>query len=159
MVEHYISVVQEPYTFVLGNKYCPTLYQKIRFRFGDSFRAQYISANGAPPLAMSQEADATILERTLTNLSRLPDTLWISELRQIPFIKLQLAYLKKNVEPPPGLFKGEVLPGTVYIKLANLADNFLQSPAFEYDEFIRSALQGITLAERKNEIHTEGFDR
>ncbi len=134
MVEHYISVVQAPYTFVLGNKYLPTLYQKIRFRFGEYFRAQYISANGAPPLAMSQEADATILERTLTNLSRLPDTLWISELRQIPFIKLQLAYIKKNVEPPPGLFKGEVLPGSIYIQLVNRADEYLQNTSLEYDD-------------------------
>jgi hypothetical protein len=133
MVEHYISVIQQPYTLLLGNKYFPTLYQKIRVRFGDYFRAQYISANGAPPLAMSQDADGTILERTLTNLSKLPDNLWISELRQMPFIKIQLGFIKK-VEPVPGLFKGEVVPGTVYTQLANLVDDLLQNPASEYDD-------------------------
>jgi hypothetical protein len=129
----YASGPQGPYTFLLGDEYCPTLYQKIRFRFGAYFRPQYISANGAPALVMRKDAeDNPILELELNNLSKWPDTLWVSELRQIPYIKFQMAFIKRG-ESLPGKFRGEVVPGILYNDFTKVVDEYLQNPKSYYD--------------------------
>jgi hypothetical protein len=129
----YASGPQGPYTFLLGDEYCPILYQKIRFRFGAYFRPQYISANGAPALVMHKDGeDNPILELELNNISKWPDTHWVSELRQIPYIKFQMAFIKRG-DSPPGQFRGEVVPGILYNDFVKEIDEYLQNPKSYYD--------------------------
>jgi hypothetical protein len=125
-------VTERPYTLIFGNNYYPTLYEKLRLRFGERFRANYISANGAPSLVKIRDADAnTTLEIEQTNLPRIHDTLWTSELRQLPFITFELVYSKK-AEANPAQFVGDVKPGTMYSKYIEETSTYL-SPRMQFD--------------------------
>lgn len=122
------AIAEPPYTFQLGNKYFPTLYERLKFQFGEYFRAQYICANGAPPLVRSRDGNGnTTLELTLTDLPRFRDTFWISEMRQIPCISFDLAFID-NAEVSAGQFAGEIKPGSLYSKYTERATYYLSRP-------------------------------
>lgn len=130
----YSIIAVRPYTFVLGDRDYPTIYEKLKFRFGESFRAQYISANGAPALIRSRDADAnTTLELTQTNLPRSQDTLWISALRQMPFIRFELLFIEKG-ETDPDPFAGEVKPGSMYSKYIERTSENLSNPRVQFSD-------------------------
>ena len=151
-------LAERPYVFLLGNKYFPILYEKLKFRFGESFRAQYISANGAPSLIRSTDADANItLELTQTHLPRFRDTLWISELRQIPFISFELLFIEKG-ETDPDHFVGEIKPGSMYSKYVDRITGYLSNPSLQFnDEPLRIAKNHFGGREKMNRMSRDSI--
>ena len=128
------SATQGPFTFMCERREYPVLNQKITLRYGEFFRPQYLSANGAPGFMMKRENSYdNVLAYTQTDEARLKDTFWISPLRQVPFVKFQLMFAKKG-EPILGLFAGEVEPGSLSKVFAKTVLEYYQKQMQHYDD-------------------------
>ncbi|UYQ92444.1 DUF3857 domain-containing protein [Chitinophaga horti] len=95
-----------PETFVLGDDK-PILSYSIHTEVADRFVTQYRSSNGAPEFKRKY-ADGTVeLDMLVRNIPALPMSLWMSPIRQVPLIRMNLVEI--NDPSLGGPTKGTVM--------------------------------------------------
>ena len=131
-IQEGFSNVQGPYTLTMGGEY-PILYYHVKLRLDHSAGVKYVSANGAPSFVKSTNADNDIiLELTQRNLPKLKNVLYISTLRQSPYIKLQYKLVSENEDVYTDFDRGEVKQGFSVNNVINQYKSAVRALSSEY---------------------------
>ena len=133
MVDYFVQVEEQmdtknidPLLFVFG-KEVPVLDYSIHCEIGKKFAVEYRSMNGAPDFTLKRDAqDDFILDAEKKNIAGLPTGLWMSAMRQVPILRLNIVLGYK------GMFAGRMNargPGEVYHNMP--FDEVLQDIKFD----------------------------
>lgn len=109
-----VRYTTDPYLFVFGEEK-PMLHYSIHCEFGEACAVEYRSMNGAPEFKVKKNANGdNILDAEVKNMAKSPVDLWMSPIRQLPILRLNVRVggPKKNRRTA-----GEVYRNQDYMKI------------------------------------------
>lgn len=109
-----VRYTTDPYLFVFGEEK-PMLHYSIHCEFGEACAVEYRAMNGAPEFKVKKNANGdNILDAEVKNMAKSPVDLWMSSVRQLPILRLNVRVggPRKNRREA-----GEVYPNQDYLKI------------------------------------------
>ncbi|MBX3242015.1 MAG: DUF3857 domain-containing protein [Chitinophagaceae bacterium] len=80
----------EPYVFIMGDDK-PVLHYSVHCEIGSTCAVEYRAMNGAPGFKVRKDAEGdNILDVEMKNLAKAPVDLWMSPLRQLPILRMNI---------------------------------------------------------------------
>lgn len=85
-----VRFATDPYIFAFGDDK-PILHYSIHGEFGDDCAVEFRSMNGAPEFKVTKNAEGSnILDVEMKNMAKAPVNLWMSSVRQLPILRLNV---------------------------------------------------------------------
>ncbi|RFS23961.1 DUF3857 domain-containing protein [Chitinophaga silvatica] len=113
--------------FVLGDDK-PILQYSVHAEISDKYFVRYRTSNGAPDFIVKKDDDGAVFDLLIRNIPNLPVGLWMSPYRQIPMIRMSIAFGTRTEE---GQVAGEIRKNpnameakNVLLKEAQLTDKY-----------------------------------
>lgn len=147
----------EPYVFVMGDDK-PVLHYSVHCEIGANCAVEYRAMNGAPDFKIKKDGDGdNILDMEMKNLAKAPVDLWMSPLRQLPILRMNIrAGGSRRIRKKEGeVYKNPDFQSVIEEVKVDMKDDFTYNQMQMAARYYATEMNSMIKRARKNDMVTK----
>lgn len=144
----------EPYVFVMGDDK-PVMHYSVHCEVGANCAVEYRTMNGAPDFKVKKDSDGdNILDVEMKNLAKAPVDLWMSPLRQLPILRMNIRVGgSRRIRKKEGeVFKNPDFQSVIEEVKVDMKDAFTQGDMQAIARYYEAEMNKMIKQARRNDM-------
>lgn len=144
----------EPYVFLMGDDK-PVMHYSVHCEIGANCSVEYRAMNGAPDFKVKKDADGdNILDVEIGNLAKAPVDLWMSPLRQLPILRMNIRMgdSRKTKKKQEDITKNPDFQSVISEVKSNMSSDYFKNDFQAVVKYYTSEMSSMIKQARKNEM-------